>query len=110
MNQNHFSGGTSGSTPIVASTLTLVNDWLLNNGGKPLGFVTPLLYKMAAEQPNTLNDITSGNNTCTGWGREDPCCAGAGYQAYTGSVFRRLRVLQHCVACLLPIGLLLFLL
>jgi len=84
MNQNHFSGGTSGSTPIVASTLTLVNDWLLNNGGKPLGFVTPLLYKMAAEQPNTLNDITSGNNTCTGWGREDPCCAGAGYQAYTG--------------------------
>ncbi len=40
---------------IVAGVFTLINNWLLNNGQAQLGFVNPLLYKMAAAQPNTFN-------------------------------------------------------
>lgn len=39
-----LTGGTSASAPIVASILGLMNDWLLSNGKKPLGFANPLLY------------------------------------------------------------------
>lgn len=34
-----------------------------------LGFLNPLLYKMAAACPNCFNDITTGDNICT----EDGC-------------------------------------
>ena len=30
--------------------------------GKPMGFLNPLLYQMAQDDPSTFNDITSGNN------------------------------------------------
>jgi tripeptidyl-peptidase I len=50
--------------------MTLLNNWLLNNKKAPLGFVNPLLYKMAAAQANTFNKITWGSNRCT----EDACC------------------------------------
>jgi tripeptidyl-peptidase-1 len=68
--QWQVTGGTSASTPIVAGVFTLVNNWLLNNGKPQLGFVNPLLYRMAADQPNTFNKITQGANRCT----EDACC------------------------------------
>lgn len=63
-------GGTSASTPIVAGVMSLINDYLISNGEPPLGFVNNLLYKMAAEQPDTFNAVTSGNNYCT----EESCC------------------------------------
>jgi len=68
--QWQVTGGTSASTPIVAGVFTLVNNWLLNNGKAQLGFVNPLLYRMAAQQPNTFNHVTQGANRCT----EDACC------------------------------------
>jgi len=65
-------GGTSCSAPIVAGILTLLNDYVISKSGKPLGFVNPLLYKMAAAAPTCFNDITKGDNICT----EDGCSSG----------------------------------
>jgi len=63
-------GGTSASTPIVAGIFTLLNDYLLQNGEAPLGFLNPMLYQMAANSPETFNQVTEGNNNCT----EQACC------------------------------------
>jgi len=63
-------GGTSASTPIIAGIMTLLNDYLLSNNKAPLGFPNPLLYQMAAAQPNAFNPVKSGNNSCT----EEGCC------------------------------------
>jgi len=65
-------GGTSCSAPIVAGIITLLNDYVITKSGKPLGFINPLLYKMAAAVPSAFNDITKGDNICT----EDGCSSG----------------------------------
>ena len=57
--------GTSASTPIFAGIASLLNDHELNAGKKPLGFLNPLLYKMASECPTCFHDITVGTNACT---------------------------------------------
>jgi subtilase family serine protease len=62
-------GGTSCSAPIVAGIVTLLNDYVISKSKKPLGFLNPLLYKMAATAPQCFNDITVGDNICT----EDGC-------------------------------------
>lgn len=57
-------GGTSASTPVVASIIALLNDARLRAGKSPLGFINPFLYAFGN---NALNDITSGGSTgCTG--------------------------------------------
>jgi len=56
--------GTSASAPFFAAFLTMLNDRLLGEGLSPVGFVTPLLYYLAEEQPEVFNDITMGNNAC----------------------------------------------
>jgi len=71
--------GTSASTPIFSGVVSLLNDYRLNQGKKPLGFINPLLYQMAAAQPNTFNDITVGSNQCT----INTCCT-YGYGATKG--------------------------
>eukprot|EP00127_Corallochytrium_limacisporum_P000033 Clim_evm12s2 gene=Clim_evmTU12s2 len=55
--------GTSCSTPTVAGIITLLNDVSLANGGGPLGYLNPLLYKMKAAWPDAFTDISSGNNS-----------------------------------------------
>jgi len=80
--QISWEGGTSESTPIMAGIISLLNDWRLNNGKKPLGFLNYLLYEMGSEFPQAYNDITVGNNTCTGW-EMDTCCKW-GYSAQAG--------------------------
>jgi len=82
-----FSGGTSASTPIVAGIVALLNDWRLNNGKAPLGFLNPVLYDMFASNPQSFNDITLGHNACTAFGEDSPCCTTpflAGYCAIPG--------------------------
>ena len=71
--------GTSCSSPAFAGLVSLLDDFVISNGGSPLGFLNPLLYKMASEQPNTFNDITSGDNKCN----RQWCCEW-GYEATTG--------------------------
>jgi len=57
--------GTSASTPIFSGVVSLLNDRRLNQGKKPLGFLNPLLYQMAAAAPTAFNDIITGSNQCT---------------------------------------------
>jgi tripeptidyl-peptidase-1 len=71
--------GTSCSTPVFAAVLALLNSNRLDNNKNPLGFVNPLLYKMAAADSTTFTDITVGNNYCT-----EVCCGEIGYQAAPG--------------------------
>jgi len=66
-------GGTSCSSPIVAGIVTLLNDYAITKTGKPLGFISPLFYKMAATMPSTFNDITVGDNKCTEGGCQSTC-------------------------------------
>lgn len=68
--------GTSCSSPIFASIISLINDRLIAAGKSPLGFLNPFLYA----NPGAFNDITTGSNpgcntngfpATTGW---DPVC------------------------------------
>jgi len=57
--------GTSASTPIFSGVISLLNEWRLNNGKTPLGFLNPTLYAMAASNPSAFQDIIGGDNRCT---------------------------------------------
>ncbi|RPD64099.1 family S53 protease-like protein [Lentinus tigrinus ALCF2SS1-7] len=65
--------GTSASSPVFASMVSLVNDRLLNAGKPPLGFLNPLLYSDRATA--MFNDITAGSN---------PGCNTNGFSAVQG--------------------------
>ncbi|KAF8340259.1 tripeptidyl peptidase A [Cantharellus anzutake] len=75
--------GTSASAPSFAAIISLLNDVLISNGRKSLGFINPLLYHLGGKG---FNDITVGNNLgcgtegfnatqgwdpVTGWGSPD---------------------------------------
>ncbi|WPH04960.1 Aorsin [Acrodontium crateriforme] len=66
----HFFG-TSLSSPIFGSVLTLINEERTAVGKGPVGFVNPVLY----ENPHVLNDITNGSN---------PNCGSSGFYASKG--------------------------
>ncbi|KAH8078042.1 family S53 protease-like protein [Cristinia sonorae] len=71
--QNQFGlvAGTSCSSPIFASLISLINDRLIAKGKSPLGFLNPFLYA----NPQAFNDITTGNN---------PGCNTNGFPAVSG--------------------------
>lgn len=50
--------GTSCSSPIFASIVSLLNDRLIAAGKSPLGFLNPFLYSEAGQAG--LTDITTG--------------------------------------------------
>jgi len=80
-------GGTSASTPIWAGIISLLNGAAIKKDGKPLGFLNPLLYKIAAEQPSAFHDITVGDNKCTEYGCASTCqgfLATKGWDPVTG--------------------------
>ncbi|KAM0715799.1 hypothetical protein Q7P37_008313 [Cladosporium fusiforme] len=52
-------GGTSASSPTFAAIIALVNDALLAEGKKPLGFLNPWLYGKAYK---TFTDVTIGSS------------------------------------------------
>ncbi|KAG6827607.1 hypothetical protein H0H92_011146 [Tricholoma furcatifolium] len=52
--------GTSASTPVVASMITMVNDARIAAGKGPLGFINPTIYSSSFRA--AFNDITSGGN------------------------------------------------
>jgi len=66
-----ITAGTSASTPIFSGIISLLNDARLNAGKKPLGFLSPLLYTMQQDQPNTFHDITVGTSS---WSRSSSSC------------------------------------
>lgn len=63
--------GTSLSSPIFGSVLTLLNEERTAIGKGPVGFVNPVLYA----HPEVLNDITNGSN---------PNCGSSGFEASVG--------------------------
>ncbi|HTY28359.1 MAG TPA: S53 family peptidase, partial [Mycobacterium sp.] len=56
-------GGTSQSAPVWAALTVLMNQYVVDNGGRPLGDINPLLYHVAegAQLPG-FRDITLGGN------------------------------------------------
>ncbi|KAH9024692.1 subtilisin-like protein [Lactarius pseudohatsudake] len=64
--------GTSCSVPVLASVISLLNDYLITNGRPPLGFLNVRLYDDGFAG---LNDITSGSN---------PGCGTDGFSAVPG--------------------------
>ncbi|KAH8978047.1 subtilisin-like protein [Lactarius hatsudake] len=64
--------GTSCSSPVFASVVSLLNDRLIAAGKPVLGFLNPFLYSTGA---SALNDITTGGN---------PGCDTNGFPATTG--------------------------
>eukprot|EP01126_Amoeba_proteus_P024427 TRINITY_DN2461_c0_g1_i10.p1 TRINITY_DN2461_c0_g1~~TRINITY_DN2461_c0_g1_i10.p1 ORF type:complete len:592 (-),score=87.73 TRINITY_DN2461_c0_g1_i10:37-1812(-) len=73
--------GTSSSLSIFTGILVLLNDYVKLNTGKPLGFVSPLLYKMAVNRPSAFTDVTTGDNKCTESGCHENC---KGFKASEG--------------------------
>ena len=63
--------GTSCSSPVFASVISLINDQLVAKGKSPLGFLNPFLYA----NPGAFKDITSGSN---------PGCNTNGFKAVKG--------------------------
>jgi subtilase family serine protease len=71
-------GGTSAVSPLWSALIARLNQQL----GKPVGYITPLLYTGLGKS-GAFNDITTGNNDPTG-GRIGGYNAGAGWDACTG--------------------------
>ncbi|GJE88140.1 S53 family peptidase [Phanerochaete sordida] len=63
--------GTSCSSPVFSSVISLINDALIAEGKSPLGFLNPFLYA----NPSAFNDITTGDN---------PGCNTNGFKAAKG--------------------------
>jgi tripeptidyl-peptidase-1 len=65
--------------------LSLILDARLQKNGSPLGAVNAALYHLAQVAPETFNDITVGDNSCTalGHGRVYNCCPD-GFEATKG--------------------------
>ena len=59
LNATYGIGGTSASTPIFASLVTLINEARLSVGKGPWGCLNPTMYA----HPEAFNDITVGGNT-----------------------------------------------
>jgi subtilase family serine protease len=77
-----FVGGTSAATPLVAGMIALWDQQAKQSGLPNPGFVPPLLYSIAQNNPGSFLDITTGGNSVFG---RVPCCAAtAGYDMASG--------------------------
>jgi len=75
--------GTSASSPVWAGMVSLINAKRIAAGKPAVGFITPNLYKLAANVKGIFNDITSGENNCCA-APSDPVCCQYGFTAATG--------------------------
>jgi kumamolisin len=88
-------GGTSQSAPIWAGLAAVMNQYLLENGGRLIGDLNPQLYRIAAGAPfPAFRDVTLGGNAVAD--------AGPGYDLVTGlgtpdvdNLVRNLLILQE---------------
>ena len=70
-------GGTSQAAPIWAGIAAVMNQYLIAHGGKPLGDINPLLYRVAnRSRLPAFHDVTLGGNAVDH--------AGPGYDLVTG--------------------------
>eukprot|EP00761_Pharyngomonas_kirbyi_P013604 gb/GECH01013633.1/.p1 GENE.gb/GECH01013633.1/~~gb/GECH01013633.1/.p1 ORF type:complete len:821 (+),score=178.25 gb/GECH01013633.1/:1-2463(+) len=77
--------GTSASAPTFAGMISLLNDRRFNQGKNALGFLNPLLYKIAENHNDAFYDVTMGNNRCAASHFPDKgnCCP-EGFEAIPG--------------------------
>jgi tripeptidyl-peptidase-1 len=74
-------GGTSASAPEWAAVVSILNQASIKKNNKPLGFLNPWIYQVAAACKACFTDIIVGDNICT----EDGCSAGCqGFKCTTG--------------------------
>ncbi|KAJ7287274.1 peptidase S8/S53 domain-containing protein [Mycena rebaudengoi] len=71
--QNYLVYGTSASSPVVGSILTLINDARLHLNKSPIGFINPTIY--SAKFAGAWNDVVNGTN---------PGCGTNGWSAVKG--------------------------
>lgn len=70
-------GGTSQAAPLWAGIAAVMNQFLIDNGGRPLGELNPTLYRIAAGATRpAFHDIVLGTNAVA--------VAGPGYDMVTG--------------------------
>lgn len=70
-------GGTSQAAPIWAGLTAMMNQHLTANGGRPIGALNPLLYRIATGAPQpAFRDVTLGGNAID--------TAGPGYDLVSG--------------------------
>ena len=75
--QELVGGGTSQSAPIWAGMAAVMNQYLIANGGRALGDLNPMLYRIAAGAPLPgFRDVALGGNAVAN--------AGPGYDMVTG--------------------------
>lgn len=61
--QPTIGGGTSQAAPIWAGLAAVMNDYLVSTGGRPLGDLNPLMYRIAAgARLPAFRDVTLGGN------------------------------------------------
>ena len=96
--QQVVGGGTSQSAPIWAGLAAVMNQYLTANGGRLVGDLNPLLYRIAAGAPlPAFRDVTLGGNAVAD--------AGPGYDMATGlgtpdvdNLVRNLLILQRAAS------------
>ena len=69
-------GGTSASTPVFASVVSLLNDIRLSNGLPTMGHINPFLYEAFETSKGAFTDILKGHN-------QYGCCT-SGFEAMEG--------------------------
>jgi kumamolisin len=75
--QTVVGGGTSQSAPIWAGLTAVMNQYMISNGGRLIGDLNPLLYRIAAGAPLPgFRDVTLGGNAVD--------TAGPGYDLVSG--------------------------
>jgi len=77
-----FVGGTSAATPLVAGMIALWDQKAAQSGWPRLGFVPPLLFSIARNDPGSFLDITTGGNSV--FSSVSCCKASAGYDMASG--------------------------
>jgi tripeptidyl-peptidase-1 len=58
--------GTSASAPVIAGIIALLNAAKLEAGQRPLGFLNPWLYQVAAPEAAFTDIVNGGSKGCTG--------------------------------------------
>jgi tripeptidyl-peptidase-1 len=81
-------GGTSASSPLFAGLVSLLNEYRIQNGKSPLGFINPLIYEIYEKKKASFQDVTVGNNRIGRGGATMPLSEGysctEGWDAVTG--------------------------
>jgi len=84
----YVGSGTSASSPVFASMVTLLNSLRIGKGKSPLGFLNHAIYHIASDPTlykQVFNDITSGRNNCCAGAQGSATCCQYGFTAVAGA-------------------------